>query len=242
MNNSYLVRLSVAGFLATACILESQTAFSADKAKTAEATPAAAAAKAKTAPNTNFTTRVHTKISKDAEPEFLRLVGGRKNAAEESRVVRRLLREKQAMLDKVEKDLAAGYTVRKDRNYSYDGSTKTIYEIESQPSGTNTTDKAGAAVKKGDPSNEKKKVHMILDSKEKADKFIQMTAAKQTIVLTIRVLAMLEKEKENELARLATALMDKFSMSRDRSYEYDPKTGTLYEMIPVPTTGKEAGK
>ncbi|MEI6808890.1 MAG: hypothetical protein WCN95_09205 [bacterium] len=241
MNNNILVRISIAGIVSAVCLIHCQTALSADKAKTSDATPAGYI-RPKSSPtntaarSTNFTSRVHAKIAKDVEPEFLRLIKGRKNTTEDVHIIKRIFREKQLMLEMIEKDLAANYKVRKDRNYSYDVNTMTIYDIALQASGTNAVARAGAA------TNDNKQVHMVLDSKDKADKFIQMTGARQIATTTIRVLAMLEKEKENELARENSVLMDKFSMSRDRSYEYDPKTGTLYELIPVPATGKNAGK
>ena len=245
MNNGSLVRLIVASLVSAVCLIHCQTALSDDKTKTPAATPAAtpgsyakpkASSTNTVARNTNFTSRVHAKITKDVEPEFLSLTKSRKNTTEEARIIKRLIHEKQLLLEMVEKDLATAYKVRKDRNYGYDINTRTVYEINLQSSGTNAVARTGTA------ANENKQVHMVLDSKEKSDKFVQTTNARQMATMTIRVLAMLEKEKENDLARENRALMDKFSMSRDRSYEYDPKTGTLYELIPVPATGKDAGK
>lgn len=244
----YVVWVCAGVLVSATSMCHGQAAASTNKPKTAVTTPVPPARPKASDTNTvsrsanNVVSRVHMKIGKETEPEFLQLVNDRRTTTEEVRTIKRLISEKQAGLEKIDVQLAASYFIKDDRNYHYDVQAKTIYEITGGSQDTNTAGKTGTAPAGGVLPTGGKKIHLVLDGKEKADKFVQLTAAKQLASTTIRVLLLLDQEKESELARQNGALLERFGMSRDRSYEYDPGTGTLYELIPVPGAGKSVNR
>ncbi|MEI6970038.1 MAG: hypothetical protein WCL44_00855 [bacterium] len=242
--NRFLSGMCVAGLVAAAQLFNGQTAVAAEKAATIDIPPARQAKTPGGSTNTvNRTTnsvlsRVHTRIEKDSEQEFLNLVNGRRNAMEEVRVIKRLIREKQTAIDKTYAALAADYAISRDRNYRYDDKTRTITDITGEQQTTNGTAKARTRAE----SDDRKRVHMVLNSKEKAARFVNLSSSKQLDSIVLQALTVLDREKTGDMTRYNNELLDKFGMSRDRSYEYDSKTGTLYELIPVPVSGKSTSR
>jgi len=186
--------------------------------------------------NSNVVRRVHIKIQKENEQEFITLVRKKTATADEIRIIGRLSREQQALLARVEKDLSDEYAIKPGANYQYDVASKTIFVLSGRDTDTiASTQQAGA-------SASSKKLHMIIDKQEKATKFLQLTSMKQNTIKILQSLAMLSQEKEQQLMQNNSALLKQFSMSRDRSYEHDAQTGTLYELIPVPAAEKTGNK
>jgi len=181
--------------------------------------------------------RLHSVIEKDSETEFLRLVSQKQTSTDDIRSIRRLFLEKQAVLKKIDDSLASDYAIDGDRNYRYDTSSKTIYELPATP-GTNVIGKTSAKAGDSVSSNNQGRVHLVLKDKSKADTFVQLTTAKQLNSTIIKVLALLDQEKEDELARQNNALLSKFKVSKDRSYEYDAKSSALYELTTAPEDDK----
>lgn len=172
---------------------------------------------------TNGVKRLHLAISdKDAEKELLQLFAVKRILAEERQVILLLIDEKRRDLDTLDRDLSKAFGIQRDHRYQYDAKTQTITEVM-EPS-TNAT-KAATGLRK------------TLKSEQEARQFASMAAAKQTTFEDLTVLSRLVREKEVAQGRVDGALKDKFSMSRDRNYWYDPKAMRLYEVITPSSKG-----
>ena len=234
--NRCIARLCVAILLSAVPVCHSQTVAPVKKPKPESPVTVRQAAPKPSCTNTvssgtnTITRRLHSMIEKASESQFLQLVSGKQAATGDIRAIRRLFREKQAVLKKINDNLAADYSIDADRNYRYDTSSKTIYELVIAP-GTNAIAGDGSS-----PAGQGR-VHMVLDGKEKVERFVQLSTAKQLNSTIVKVLAMLDQEKEKELASQNNALLEKFKVSKDRSYEYDAKTGALYELATLSADG-----
>ena len=189
--NRYILGPCIAVLVSAGPICQGQAAASTNKSMTAAA--AAVSPAARTSSGTNDAVRrLHMIIARADQSDFLKLVNDRKLAMDDIRVVARLIREKKAALNRVNGDLATGFSIKGNRNYSYDIKTRTIHAIVGSAPDTDGTDAPAAGV--ASPAATKQ-VHMVLDSKEQADLFVRLTASKQLVSTVIRVLALLEQVK-----------------------------------------------
>lgn len=241
--NRFVARICVAILISAAPVCNGQTATSLKTPKSESTEPAHPASHKPSSTNqvgsgTNkVARRLHSMIEKESESQFLQLVSGKQASVEDIRSITRLFREKQATLKKINDDLASNYSIDGDRNYRYDTSNRTIYELAAAP-GTNSLGKAETSATDSSSTNDQGRVHMVLEDKAKAERFIQLTTAKQICSSMIKMLVMLDQEKEKELASQNNALLTRFKVSKDRSYEYDARNRALYEL----STGPEDGK
>lgn len=172
---------------------------------------------------TNSVKRFHLAISdKNAEKELLQLFAVKRIVAEERQVLLLLIDEKRRDLDTLDRDLSKNFGIRRDHRYKYDATTMTITEVQ-DPS-TNATNSMISPPK-------------TLKSEKEARQFASLAAAKQTTFDDLTVLSRLVREKEVALGRVDGSLKEKFSMSRDRNYWYDPKSMRLYEVITPSSKG-----
>ncbi len=178
--------------------------------------------------STNSVKRLHLAISdKAAEKELLQLTGVKRILFQERQVLMVLLDEKRRDLANYDVEFEKSFGIMRNRNYRYDPKTMTIFE-EVKVAST-ATNAPGAAME----SRVVKKLEAESDSR----KFASLAAAKQVTQEDLVVLARLAREKEAGLARVETSLNEKFSMSRDRNYWYDPKTMRLYEVVKSSSKG-----
>lgn len=162
--------------------------------------------------------RFHLRINKkETEQEFLKLSMGRKSTMQEMAVTERLLKEKEMEASKINETLAKMFSITPNGNYQYDTDTMTIYEV--------VADSAG---------KQSKRLHARIPDKAKATQFVNLVSAKGTVVDAIRSIKLLIKEKQMEMTNIENLLAQKFSVSKDRTYRYDPETMSLYELVPVP--------
>lgn len=139
------------------------------------------------------------------------------------RVMGELIGEKAKELAVFNKGLQDGFGVKPDGNYRYDAATRTLFEIAPASSAAGAGAKSGIERRLG-----------VLTNDVQARAFGQLMASKQIAVEEIRVFELVLREKQDELAQVDQLLSEKFSISRDRSYQYDPKTMRLYEIIAAP--------
>ena len=195
--------------------------------------PAAPAADAVQSAAAGIARRVHLKFaSQSKEQEFLRLVNGRKAVADDLAAVGRLSREKQIEHTRFTQQLLSEFQIKAGSRYEYDAASMTVYETL-QPAATN----AAARAESARPAPEKR-LHMRLADKEQAARFVRLTASRQLTADQLRAFVLVSREKELELDRYRKLLLEKFSMSRDRDYQYDAKTRTLYEILTLPPAEK----
>ena len=171
--------------------------------------------KGESEPSSNAVKRLHLAIAdKAAEKDLLQTTGAKHVLVQEKQVL--ML----ALVD-VDAELAKAFGIKPDKNYRYDATAMTLSEVP---------DTAAAGAKA--PQWKQK-----LDSESDAKKFAALAAAKQATQEDLMVLIRLVREKEAAVGRVEALLRDKFSMSRDRNYWYDPKAMRLYEIVPPSRNG-----
>lgn len=168
---------------------------------------------------TNVVKRLHMTMSgADAEKEFLQLTAVKRILGQERQVLLLLQQEKRRAILGLDSSLTKSFGLKRDGNYRFDATSRALYEI---PEGQgNVTNNAVAA-----------KLVKKLDKESDARKFASLAAAKQLAHEDLTVLIRLSNEKDVEMAQVDKALKDKFSLSRDRNYWYDPKTKQLFELV-----------
>lgn len=184
------------------------------------------------------TRRFHLKITdKAVEKQLLQLFTAKNAAMEEIRVIRRMGEEKNREMAELSKGLQGAFSMDPERNYRYDAKSRTIYELVARP---------GASVTNAVATEEDldvlfdRKLHRQLTSDDQVKQFARLAAAKKLAMDQIQSLQMLIREKQLELDKIEKMLGEKFSMVRDRNYQYDTKTMKLYELVVIPQKGEMA--
>ena len=163
-----------------------------------------------------------------AEQEFLAITSAKRRVQEDYQVVTRLIQEKNVEVEKFTRDLETEFGINPDLNYHYDDDTATISElVKKEGAGTN----AEGAVKEDDFD---RKELMKLDTDEKKQRFLRLVASKKLSADEIKVLELLQNEKEIEASNIQQQLVARYAISNDREYRYEKTTRTLYELVPVP--------
>lgn len=179
--------------------------------------------------NTNVSRRYHMLIpDRSMEKELLTLFGQKRGIAETIVVMRSLTEEKKQEMSRFDKELLEKFGMKSDMNYAFDPKAMTVYEV---------TFKAPPANGDAAPSGEQqttRKVHRQVKDVEEAKALTMAMTAKRLTLDELRVFGMVIREKQLELDRVNTVLSQKFSMSRDRDYQYEPNTMRLYEIVPLP--------
>lgn len=182
------------------------------------------------------TRRYHLHVpDKATEQELLRLFSWKRTVAAQLLVLQQLANEKQQELASFTKGLEDKFSIGADRNYRFETKTRTIYEL---------VPKAGAATGQVDTAEPyDQKVHQELKSEDQVRQYVQLAAGRKLAIEEMRVFQAVLVEKQAELNRVDQALGEKFSISRDRNYEYDSKTMRLYEIVaPEKKSAEAAGK
>ncbi len=169
--------------------------------------------------STNTVKRLHlTLTDKAAEKELLQLTDVKRLLFQEKQVLLLLIDEKKRDLSNLDSELSSSFGVKQDRNYRYDAKEMAIYEAgERTGTGTNVPAAEPRLIKKLAPAD--------------SGKFASLATAKQFTQEDLAVLVRLVREKEAASARIENAFNEKFSMSRDRNYWYDPTTMQLFELV-----------
>jgi len=109
--------------------------------------------------------------------------------------------------------------VKADKNYQYDADTLTISEVVRPAS-----DKDAA----------KTQLHMKLKDAAAAQSFVRMASSKRLSLEQMASLQLMFREKQMEVAEYDRQLADAYAIVKDRAYQYDPATKTLYEIVKLP--------
>lgn len=101
-------------------------------------------------PEKDFDKVEHVKLDTgDKRARFMRLVASKKLSSEEINVLRLLQNEKEIEASNIQQQLVARYAISNDREYRYEKSSRTLYELVPVPSGTaSATNPAQEAVTK----------------------------------------------------------------------------------------------
>ena len=80
----------------------------------------------------------------------------------------------------------------------------------------------------------KTKLQMKLKDEATTQTFARLVSAKRLSVEQMASLQLMNREKQMEVAEYDRQLADAYAIVKDRSYQYDPTTRTLYELIKLP--------
>lgn len=170
-------------------------------------------------PPAKLVRRPHLKIA-DAkkEKELIGVLNARGIIAEDMRVIRRLIARKQQECALQDEKMLKSFDITPGHRYRYDTKNHTVY----------------VSPENAAPSGKEEKVHMQLKNTKMQTAFLRMVETRQQLAGQARLLAEIMREKETEFSSLENTLVKKFSMSRDRDYEYSPDTKTLFELVAQP--------
>jgi hypothetical protein len=171
--------------------------------------------------------RAHLRFKeKGSEEAFLKIVAKKQAVFEDLRVIGKLCQEKNNQQQQFAASLQEQFAVKPDGNYQYDAGSRTIAEIVKSASG-------------GEASQTQ--LHMKLKDEATAQNFVRLATAKRVSLEEMATLQLIYREKQMELAEYDRQLADAYAIVKDRNYQYDPTTKTLYELIRLPE-GVEAPK
>ncbi len=185
---------------------------------------------APTTPRPAFVRRTHLRLAtKAVEQEFLSLVQARQSTRQELTVLGRLLTEKTREIGQFNATLAGSFGVQATHAYRYDNATRTVYELAPQNQSATATNQAATAAAPAAQRAVKK-----LETPEAEQQFYQLVGARDLSTQQTQALRLLQQEKLLEAERVERQLAAKFAISRDRQYQYDAASKTLFEFVPVP--------
>lgn len=167
--------------------------------------------------------------SKAAEQELVRLTGLQQSILEEMRVLLRLTEEKKAQLRQFQKGLLGAFSMDPATNYQYDPKTRTIYELIPSASAA-ATNRAPSGASTVPPAGFDRRLHLQLTTEQQIEQFLRLTASKKLVQDEMKVFASVIREKQLDLDGVSGLLSDKFSISKDKNYEYESATMRLYEV------------
>ena len=181
-------------------------------------------------PATSANRRYVLKIpDKATERELVRLIRIKQILQEEQRVLSLLTEEKKAQIKKLQAGLHNAFSMDPATNYQYDPKTRTIYELI--PSGSAMTSNQPLPGASTVPTTGfDRKLHLQLVSDAQVRQFLQLTTGKQLVEEELKTFSAVVVEKQAELERVSGLLSEKFSISKDKNYEYEPTTKRLHEV------------
>jgi hypothetical protein len=192
---------------------------------------------------TNVTRRYHLRIpDKATEKELLQQFSRKAIVVDEIQALRQMIEEKRMELSLVDKQFSDQFAMKSDSNYHYDPATKTVYLLVPKPGSPAAVRAAGGtnaapSMAVDSITNYEQRVHVELKTDDQVKIFTQLAIQKRYVGDAMKMLALLYREKQAQLDRVDKTLGDKFSLSRDRQYEYDQKSMRLYEIVRVPQKG-----
>lgn len=158
---------------------------------------------------------------KKTEKELLDLFQAKGILTEDVTVLLRLEKQRVAKLDAVNGILREQFAVEPDLKYAYDAGENAVYAL---------TFKEGVAEGKAAPE---RVLHRMFDKAEDGLKFVKLMEAKDNAATEAKVFAIVGRERMEELKKVDDLLKNKFNLKTGRLYNYDDKTMTLYEIVPL---------
>lgn len=132
------------------------------------------------------------------------------------RMLAQLLEELEADQRKVDGQLLNQYGIQPDRQYRYDVSQSTIFEVSP------------------DRPSDQPRVHQKLSSEASRREFSALLARKESLRLQLQGLSLLIRDRRELLESLRKQLASEYAISRDREYDVDEDAKTVWETIPRP--------
>ncbi len=171
--------------------------------------------------------RAHLRFKEKAtEENFLNIAAKKQAVFEDMRVIGKLYQEKNNQQQQFAASLQEQFAVKPDGNYQYDADAMAITEIVKPASGSDSA---------------KTQLHMKFKDASTAQTFVRLATARRVSMEEMASLQLMYREKQMEIAEYDRQLADAYAIVKDRNYQYDPTTKTLYELVKLPE-GVEAPK
>jgi len=175
------------------------------------------------------------------EKQLMTLIAARRRAQEDFVVVSRLIEEKQLEIRTFNEQMQKEFGVSMDKNYQFDAESGTIFELVL---------KAGADLQKNQQTVNADQlkdiydfnVHRKLTDEKEKTRFLRLAAGKQLAGDQIKMLSLLQNEKEIENQTVHDEMARRYAISLDREYRYDSDTKTLFELVTIPSDYVEPAK
>jgi len=169
-------------------------------------------------------------FKKDEAARFVSLHAQRERIREETRVLQRLLHEKQTELGTFRETLEAQYGVKPGNAFQLNVAERTLHLV-SLPEGTNAVADAVTTAAANDVSAVQRTLHLEMDD-DQVQHLLRVSAARSVTTDQIRALNFLLREKVMELKKANALLKERFGIESWLSYKYDADTRTLYLLDP----------
>ena len=192
---------------------------------------------------TRTVSRAHMRFENpEDEKQLITLISARRRSQEDYVVISRLIEEKNLEIKTFNELMDKEFGVNKDRNYQFEAESNTIYELvlkEASAAQQKTQAVTNAEQLKNMYDS---KVHRVLKDDVEKNRFVRLAAGKQLAGEQIKMLSLLQNEKEIESESLQEEMARRYAISQDREYRYDSDTKTLFELVTIPADYKEPAK
>ncbi len=169
--------------------------------------------------------RYHMRIpDKTFEREMLDLFAMRRKNLEQMVFLKELAAEKNQALAELNKRQFESFSMKPDVMYEYDTTNRAIYVL------------GPVAARRGTAAADaKRKLHLQFVKEDQVRLFVTLNTAKNLVLEQIRMLGLMQMEKQAEADRISEALEARFAVRSDRNYLYEPQTMRLNELHSAPT-------
>jgi hypothetical protein len=132
--------------------------------------------------------------------------------------------------------------VSPDKNYQYSKDTRTLFEIVVAPVAVVAetgidTNRLPATSSRSGAGQLQKRPHLRIKTEETSRQFMEVASRRGQLRKELGLLQDSLVQNEAEFAEYNDALLERFTVSADRDYEYDSSSKILYELVPIPKEG-----
>lgn len=191
---------------------------------------------------TRILARPHLRFADpEQEKQLMTFINARRRAQEDFAVVTRLIEEKRLEIKTFDQQMTELFGVNPDLNYQFDADTGTIFELTLKP-GLSEEQKKQTSISADQVKDlyDFKEHRKLADEQEKT-RFLRLAAGKQLANDQIRMLGLIQNEKEIENNTIHEEMANRYAISMDREYRYDNDSKTLFELVVVPADYVEPG-
>jgi len=197
--------------------------------------PASSASTVPAPSESRLVARPHMRFTNpDDEKQLLTFINARRRAQEDFVVVTRLIEEKNLEIRTFNQQMNELFGIDPDLNYQFDADTGAIFQLVLKP-GLTEEQKRQTSIN----ADQLKDFYdfttlRTLTNEVERTRFMRLAAGKQLASDQIRVLLLLQNEKEIENTTLHEEMASRYAISMDREYRYDDDSKTLFELVLVP--------
>ena len=189
---------------------------------------------------TRILARPHMRFTEgDEEKQLMTFINARRRAQEDFVVVSRLMEEKKLEVQTFNQQMKELFGVDPDLNYQFDADKGMIFELVMKTTLTEEQKKQPSVNAEQLKDFYDFNPHRRLADEQEKTRFMRLAAGKQLATEQIRMLSLLQNEKEIENTTLHEEMARRYSISIDREYRYDNDSKTLFELVVVPADYKE---